>query len=223
MKKFFKTPTSEKYLLIACCWIQAVAFAVTPFCNNFFQFCCISIVGFLAATFPSGIVRSLMSNQVSEQLQTHVLAAIAAFEVWIFVFGGVGFNLIWMNTGDTSPGLIYFVFCGVIAFAGFLPIFDTESAADLNLRVEMTTQFTKIRSAEKEYENYQAEQKGKYGLDGLGFGGYDGQESGGLNPTSNDSLHSPLLLPRQTNSINSRSSFSHPTRLDDESLFSEPI
>jgi MFS family permease len=148
-KKFIHTPTGEKYLLIALMALQTVVFCLLPFCKTFIQFSCVIVIYFVSNSFPSGLIRSLLSNQITQQLQQQVLSAIASAEVFVFVWGGLGFNLIWLGTQDEHPTYLLCSFALVCALASICPLFINDSNDDFNLRIEMTTQYTKIRTAEK--------------------------------------------------------------------------
>jgi MFS family permease len=150
--KYIKTPTGEKFLLVTLIILQAVFFCVMPICQNMTQFVCVLLINDILNTFPSGLIRSLVSNQVSQRLQQHILSAIASTQVFVFVFGGLVFNLIWVQTQDEHPTYILYSFALISLISAIFPLLISDSAENFNLRIEMTMEYTKIRAAEKALE-----------------------------------------------------------------------
>lgn len=155
IKKFTKTPNHERFVLVGAMWVIALTNALFPFCQTYWQFCVATVVGGVAGALPSGISRSLMANQVTEALQGQVLATIAAIQSFIFVLGGVAFNLMWIKTSPTHPGATYFLCAGIAFVGGCLPLLVSDSLADFNLRIQMITEFTKFTTAERKMKEEQ--------------------------------------------------------------------
>jgi MFS family permease len=153
-KKYIKTSRGEINVLLVASVVQGVLYFFYPFMPKFWQYSTLSILNFVISILPTAIVRSLLSNTISETLQRYVLSALVAVEVFVVLFGGVFTNVLWILTSKTVPGATYIIFCGILSIlAGLVIPFGLKDSNDeFNLRIQMTTQYTKICHLEDKHK-----------------------------------------------------------------------
>eukprot|EP00461_Guttulinopsis_vulgaris_P002541 UN02542 len=144
-----KTPAQQRMALCLTLLLCALINIGMALAKTYWQFCVAVIVYSLIAGIPSGITRSLISNQVSNKLQGDLLSALAGFDVMVILVGGLSFNAVWLATSTPMPTASFYVMAGLTVLAAFIStVAMKDNAAKFSQRVQMATLYTKLFDAQ---------------------------------------------------------------------------